>query len=148
MGAIKRTQAFLTINDTHLARNFRFKVIRTSNSLVVSASVYIKQNYFLANRMEVQKDDKLYLSIQNNSEDKVLIFSGTVDSVSSTNSEVHILAEYRTAESEDFNETYKDTKISKALSVLAPNLKYDAADYELPHIVLQGTHTKHTNANL
>ncbi|MGL5956786.1 MAG: hypothetical protein ACRC0X_09375 [Brevinema sp.] len=138
MPEIRITRSFLTINDKHLDRNFTFKVIRSANSLITSASICIKRNYFLANRIEVQIGDKIYISLQNNNEDKVLIFNGIVQNVSASSSDIHIITEYRAVENIVFNETYKDTSLEKVLKEISSDIEYEASDFEREQTICRG----------
>ncbi len=138
MSEIKQTSAYLTINNKHLDRNFRFKIIRSSHSLQKTASVYIKRNYFLANRIEVNIGDKIFISLQNNKEDKVLIFSGMVRSASTTAHEIHLEACFKCIKDEVFEETYKDTNLEKVLKELVSDMDYQAEDKSREQIVVQG----------
>ena len=156
MPEIKQTSAYLTINSKHLDRNFRFKIICSSNALQKTASIYIKRNYFLTNRIVINTGDKVFISLQNNKEDKILIFSGITKSVSTTAHEIHLEAGFNCVEDKVFSETYKDTKLEEVLkellskgtdaysaefdrmSKILPKLKYEAEGFEREQIIVQG----------
>ncbi len=136
---IKKTSSYLTINNKHFNRNFSFKMVRSSNSLQKIASVRVKRDYFLANRVDVQVGDNLYLSIQNNLETKTWIFSGVVKSVSSTSQEIHIEAVYKCVDDSIFEETYKDTALKDVLGKLCSKLDYQASTTNREQVIVQGT---------
>ena len=145
MPEIRMTSAFLTINDGHLDRNFRFNIINSSNFLQKIANIYIKRNYFLANRITINRGDKVFISLQNNMEDKVLIFSGIVQATSSTAHEIHLKARFDAMKNDSsdppiLNETYMDTSLDKVIEILCPHSDYQAQDKgkERRQIVVQG----------
>jgi len=138
MGELRKTSAFLTINNRHLERNFTFKILHNMNYLQKIASITIKRNYFHASKINVSKDDKCYISLQNNQEDKILVFSGVINTISETLQTIHIEAVFNIVDDKEFNETYKDSSLEDALKNIVNNLEFKAKDNKQEQIILQG----------
>ncbi len=135
---ILRNLAFISINNHDLDRNFTFKVVRSANSLISSANIHIKKNYFLSNRIQVNNGDQISISLQNNDDDKVVIFNGIVTSVSTTATTIYLTAGYRVVDDEIFDETYKDSCLGDVLPNLVSKLEYSYDDPVLPQIIVKG----------
>ena len=135
---ILNTHAFLTINNKNLDRNFTFKIIQAGKSLSKIARITIKKDFYYANKIELKKDDKVFVSIANNKEDKVLIFNGIVQNITNNHHELQIEAIFHAVENTVFNETYKDTNLEKVLKNIIPKFNYQAKDFEQEQIIVQG----------
>ncbi|MGL4676451.1 MAG: hypothetical protein ACRCWI_02140 [Brevinema sp.] len=135
----KQTLSFLTIKKEHFDdRHFTFKVIRPSNSLITLAKVTIKRTIYKTKKTDAKEGDRLFISIQNNSEDKILIFKGIIRSVSDMGDQIHITAESRVVANEDFNETYKDSSLEKVIKVLVQKMIYEAVDKIYSQLICRG----------
>ncbi len=142
---IKSTMSYLTINNHTLSHNFTFKVVRSSNFLSTFADIFIKQSYYLADKMEVNVGDTVVISLQNNDASKVDIFTGIVRSITSTAGEINLTADRRVVEDETFNETYNDTTLQKILSELITDLKFEADNPTYTQIVFRGKKSESLN---
>ncbi len=127
---INQTYTYLYINGRILYRNFDFRVIRSAESLSVTATINIQRDYFLASRITVNTNDALEIHLQNHLDIKYTVFKGTASTVSYSDDMINIQAVFNIAENEDFNETYNNITRQRALSALVPNLKYLASNIE------------------
>ena len=134
------TSTYLMLNNTQLDKNFRFNILRRSSSFVNIAEIFIKNDHFYGNSLSVTKGDEISISLQNDKEDVVTVFTGTVVRRIETNSEVLIEAHYRCIRNETLNETYMDTSLDKVVKILCPHLDYQAKDKgkEKRQLVVQG----------
>ena len=135
---VQKIESFLTIAGRNIDRNFSFIVVNALNSAAKTASIKIKRNYFLANKIETKPGDACYLSLSVNNGAKILIFSGKIKNTITTARDIVIEASYHAFNPEEINETYKDTSYKDVLTKLAPNLQYQTENVTPEQIVLKG----------
>lgn len=136
---VQKIESFLTIAGRNIDRNFGFIAVNALNSAMKTASLRIRRNYFLANKIETKPGDACHLSLSVNNGAKILIFSGKIKSMITTARDMVIEASYNAFNSEEINETYKDTSYKDVLTKLAPNLQYQTENFTPEQIVLQGS---------
>lgn len=136
---VQKVESFLTIAGRNIDRNFHFIVINAWNSAAKTASIKIKRNYFLANKIETKPGDACHLSLSVNNGVKILIFSGKIKGMITTAREIVIEASYHAFNPEAVNETYKDTSYKDVLTKLTGRLEYRTENITPEQIVLQGS---------
>ncbi|WP_143280477.1 hypothetical protein [Brevinema andersonii] len=89
-----KVESFLTIAGRNIDRNFSFIAVNALNSAAKTASLRIRRNYFLANKIETKPGDTCHLSLSVNNGAKILIFSGKIKSMITTARDIVIEASY------------------------------------------------------
>lgn len=136
---VQKIESFLTIAGRNIDRNFGFIAVNALNSAAKTASLKVRRNYFLANKIETKPGDACHLSLSVNNGAKILIFSGNIKSMITTARDMVIEAAYSAFDGSEINETYKDTSYKDVLTKLAPNLQYQTENVTPEQIVLQGS---------
>lgn len=135
---VQKIESFLTIAGRNIDRNFSFIVVNSLNSTAKTASLKVRRNYFLANKIETKSGDACYLSLSVNNGAKILIFSGKIKGMITTARDMVIETSYHAFNPEEINETYKDTSYKDVLMKLTDRLDYQTENVTPEQIVLKG----------
>lgn len=139
MADMYKVESFCTIGGRNLDRNFTFKVSSSLNIIEKICELKIQKNYYLASEMNVSVEDPCFISVAINGGDKVLIFKGTVDSVTSSAQYFKISASTKIFEDSELNETFKDSSFKQGFQKLSKDIIFEAEDVTIPQIILQGS---------
>lgn len=136
---VQKVESFLTIAGRNIDRNFGFIAVNALNSTAKTASLKVRRNYFLANKIETKPGDACHLSLSVNNGAKILIFSGNIKSMITTARDMVIEAAYSAFDGSEINETYKDTPYQDVLTKLTDRLDYQTYSVTPEQIVLKGS---------
>ncbi|WP_143280442.1 hypothetical protein [Brevinema andersonii] len=78
------------------------------------------------------------ITVSVNNKKKVLIFSGSIETVMTTSRDIIIEASYHLFDDKDMNETFKDTSYQDVFLRLTDKLEYRTEDFTPRQIVLKG----------
>lgn len=116
---IVQVLAKLKLNNRILERNFRYQIIKYIFGLNEIATFLIQKDYYKANEITINKDEKIKLELSTDGKSSTAIFNGVVTEAFESENYFIIEAENNTKLKETIQETFEDTSLSEILQKLA-----------------------------
>ena len=136
---IKSCFSFLTINKTHLASNFNFKVKKEINNPTITAEITINNQYASKINLVPKVGNSCFVSIQNNNTEKTLIFKGKIINISFSPNKINITAYYNCVDSKIYEETFLKCDTKQIIDSFVSNIKFEATNHTNNRIVFKNT---------